>query len=630
VHLRSFAVSGFRSLTDVGDIPVSKPTILAGHNDGGKSAVLDALAYLVGSASLEQDDRTYLSQPSPGAEDGSAPTLGRCAMTVVTGTFELDPWEQETFDLPSHVRLRRWCDEDLASRLEVLGPQPDDERLRDLSAYLVPGLKKLMAELGLKAASGRRADLEAALRAYAAKHSSGEGWLSAPAGLDKRLPRLLPFDGKSAHPDEAVKTALSGRFRTHMEDPQLSGRLHELEDEVKEKLRVDAKSLCDHIQTRCPDLKEVSVDPEVSFGQGFRAASLRVARTPGESMGLERSGLGRNRRVSLAIWEWTSELLADEESGARTTTGNEQQEPPEPPVLQSIVVYDEPDTHLDYHHQRRIMQLIRAQSALPHVSVMVATHSMNLIDGVDISDVVHLKLQDHRTIVERLGAGIVGDDLDLHLGRIAAAVGLRNSVLLHERCFLAVEGETEQRAFPLLFRLCEGLSLQAAGIALWACFNNEGALHLARYLVKHDRSLMLVVDADSRNAPKGIFKPTKLIEFFGSAAPTFVKFVGEPEADQDGSEKFNELEELFTDTVWAKVANKIWRKDTDWVSDDFTALRGAGKFSKLVYELLRESSPDGPGGKPDMLYQLAMALEDPDDVPEQLRIVFSQVRKLAA
>ncbi|WP_030855160.1 hypothetical protein [Streptomyces sp. NRRL S-475] len=61
-------------------------------------------------------------------------------------------------------------------------------------------------------------------------------------------------------------------------------------------------------------------------------------------------------------------------------------------------------------------------------------------------------------------------------------MGLRNSVLLHERCFLAVEGPTEQQCVPLLFRLSQGLPLQAAGIALWACDNNEGALHLAGYL----------------------------------------------------------------------------------------------------------------------------------------------------
>ncbi len=90
---------------------------------------------------------------------------------------------------------------------------------------------------------------------------------------------------------------------------------------------------------------------------------------------------------------------------------------------------------------------------------------MNLIDGVDIADVVHLKLSDSgRTLVERLD-GDTHDGIDFHLGQIAAAVGLRNSVLLHERCFLAVEGPTEQQCVPLLFRLSQGLPLQAAGIA---------------------------------------------------------------------------------------------------------------------------------------------------------------------
>jgi predicted ATP-dependent endonuclease of OLD family len=299
--------------------------------------------------------------------------------------------------------------------------------------------------------------------------------------------------------------------------------------------------------------------------------------------------------------------------------------------VQTIVVYDEPDTHLDYTHQRKIMQLIREQSAVPNVSVLVATHSMNLIDGVDISDVVHLKLDNHRTVVERLGAGLLGDDIDEHLGKIAAAVGLRNSVLLHERCFLAVEGETEQRAFPLLFRLCEGMSLQAAGIALWACFNNEGALHLARYLAKKGRTIILVVDADSRSVSKGIFKTAKLTQFFGTDASRYVKFLGEPNPSGSEEEQFNELEEIFTNAVWVRVANKIWAKtEGTWDAADFAGLRGQGKFSEAVKEMLQTHSLDGPGGKPEMMYELAMALDDPDDVPLQLRTVFAELRTLAA
>jgi energy-coupling factor transporter ATP-binding protein EcfA2 len=625
VHLNSFSVSGFRSLTQVAAIPVRKPTILAGHNDGGKSALLDALAFLLGKHALAEDDRTYLTVDG---EDESAPV--RCEETSVVGAFTLDAWEQEQFDLPEQVRLRRWSGEDLVPRLEIWQLISDDERLRDLSQHLVPALKDMVKEFGLSPGSMRKPDLEQALRRYAREHASSEGWASAPSGLEKRMPRYLAFDGKVAKPDDAVKTALVGRFQSHMADPELKGKLTAIENDVQDRLRIDAKSLCDHIQTRCPDLQKVSVDPDVSFQQGFRAAPLRIARRAGEPVGLDRTGLGSNRRISLAIWEWNSELLAEEEDTASTASPGEG-EAPEPPPVQTIVVYDEPDTHLDYAHQRKITQLIRTQSEIRNVSVLVATHSMNLIDGVDISDVVHLKLENHRTVVERLGAGLLGDAIDEHLGKIAAAVGLRNSVLLHERCFLAVEGETEQRAFPLLFRLCEGMSLQAAGIALWACFNNEGALHLARYLVKQGRTIMLVVDADSRNVSKGIFKTPKLTQFFGPHASRYVTFLGEPEDDAPQQEKFNELEELFHDDVWARVANKIWAKtDAAWQPADFAALRGQGKFSGAVQEMLQKDSASGPGGKPEMMYELAMALDDPDDVPQQLRDVFKRLRELAS
>lgn len=626
MHLNSFSVSGFRSLTEVADIPVSKPTILAGHNDGGKSALLDALAFLLGRHALKEDDRSYLAVD--GVDESASPV--RCEETSVVGKFTLDAYERQEFGLTEQVLLRRWAGEDLVPRLEVWQPIPDDERLRDLSQHLVPALKEMVKEFGLSPLTMRKADLEQALRTYGREHAVSEGWVSAPSGLDKRMPRYLPFDGKVAKPDDAVKTALVDRFQSHMADPELKGKLIAIENEVQDRLRIDAKSLCDHIQTRCPDLKKVSVDPDVSFQQGFRAAPLRIARRAGEAVGLDRTGLGSNRRISLAIWEWTSELLAEEEDTAPATSSCEG-EAPEPPPVQTIVVYDEPDTHLDYTHQRKIMQLIRTQSDIRNVSVLVATHSMNLIDGVDISDVVHLKLENHRTVVERLGAGLLGDEIDAHLGKIAAAVGLRNSVLLHERCFLAVEGDTEQRAFPLLFRLCEGLSLQAAGIALWACFNNEGALHLARYLVKQGRTIMLVVDADSRNVSKGIFKTPKLTQFFGPHARRYVTFLGEPEDDDPQQEKFNELEELFHDDVWARVANKIWAKaDGTWQPADFAALRGQGKFSGAVQEMLQADSASGPGGKPEMMYELAMALDDKNDVPEQLRGVFKRLRELAA
>ncbi|MFH8574026.1 ATP-dependent nuclease [Streptomyces sp. NPDC017993] len=606
MHLDSFSACGFRSLTHVRDIPISCPTILAGRNDGGKSAVLTALAFLLGTYRLAEEDRTY--------EQGEGAKGLRCLETWVEGRFVLDAGEQGSSGLPARVSIRRRARSSEAACWEYFGSQPADSRLHGLGRLLKPALAALVTEFGLTPAGALKEDLLAAVADYAATLPQIEEWLPFPKSMEARLPRLLAFGGKDESPDDAVRTALSSCYEAHLGDETLQGQVRELEAEITHRLEKEADSLCSHIRQHCSEFVGVDVKPEVSFKGGFKRAPLHVSRADGEPVDLTRSGQGSTRRIALAVWEWTSELLENTELAAAGESGDE--------PTQTIVVYDEPDTHLDYRHQRTVMDIIRKQCALPHVSVMVATHSMNLIDGVDIADVVHLKLNDHgRTVVERL-VNDTHDGIDFHLGQIAAALGLRNSVLLHERCFLAVEGETEQQSLPVLFRLSQGLSLQAAGIALWGCENNEGALHLARYLVKHQRTVMLMIDADSRS--NKLLKDERLRRA-GLDLATQVTYVGEAEG-------FNELEELFTDQQWATAANDHWPRPAPqaWTAQDFAALRGASKFSGDILRMIKEkAAEESPSGKPAMVYALATTLTTPQDVPQQLREAFTQLQELA-
>ncbi|MET7988819.1 hypothetical protein [Streptomyces sp. NPDC005281] len=69
----------------MGNIPVSSPTILADRNDGGKSAVLTALAFLLGGHRLTDEDRTYVQTEGD--------VGGRCSQAWVEGVFTLDAGE---------------------------------------------------------------------------------------------------------------------------------------------------------------------------------------------------------------------------------------------------------------------------------------------------------------------------------------------------------------------------------------------------------------------------------------------------------------------------------------------------------------------------------------------------------
>jgi predicted ATP-dependent endonuclease of OLD family len=604
--LESFNVRGFRSLASLNEVPVLSPTIITGHNDGGKSATLRAVGFLLGAHNITEDDLTFRSS---GEEGNKSTDIQRHSEVCVEGQFSLSATEQNDLNLPASVRIRRIYLPGEAVALEIYAAVPKDARLRELHKLKVEDLKKLIAEFDLDA-RGLKADLIAELERHAAREPKANEWIAADKSIEKRMPQFLYFGGVIPDANETIRAALYSRYQAHLQDEGLQGKINELEETLSERLREDAEDLCTHVRDRCPDLIGAEVRPEVSFQAGLRRTELVLSQVRGEDIGLAGAGSGRARRVALAVWEWTNDILRQQEEAYDAQEASQ-----EPPNL--LVAYDEPDTHLDYMHQRRVMGLIRSQCELPHIQVLVATHSLNLIDGVDIANIVHLRLVDQRTSMERLGEE---DDPDIHLGNIASALGVRNSVLLHERCFVGVEGPTEQQVLPLLFRLSEGLHLQSAGIALWACNNNEGALHFSRFLVKHGRTVMLVVDADSRSRSRSLFTEDKLRSFGIDPAKSAV-FLGSP----------NELEDIFSGEQWAEAANRLWPRvdGATWKSSDFDQLRSGKKFSSDVLDMVREKSSSAPGGKPEMLYQLVKTLKKPEEVPLQLRQLFAKLIKLA-
>ncbi|MFF4393964.1 hypothetical protein ACFY0G_45870, partial [Streptomyces sp. NPDC001552] len=154
------------------------------------------------------------------------------------------------------------------------------------------------------------------------------------------------------------------------------------------------------------------------------------------------------------------------------------------------------------------------------------------------------------------------------------------------------------------------------------CENNEGALHLARYLVKHRRTVMLMVDADSRT--NKLFKDERLRRA-GLDLEKHVSYVGEAEG-------YNELEELFSDDQWAHAANTHWPRPAPqtWQADDFTAHRDGKKFSARILGMIQNQAEDNsPNGKPAMVYGLASTLTTAQDVPRQLRDIFAHLQQLA-
>lgn len=598
VQLESFSIKGFRSIACVEDIQMGSPTLLTGHNDAGKSALLDAIRFLLDAYAFTDRDPTYeIAKDSDQEKTDIVKT--RVPSTSVVGTFSVSAAEQEALFLPPRVRVRRTVALGGSPTYDVERDIPEEELLRDLDILGVSDLRDRIKSLDLKPNGTNKPELLASLRQAAAVATSSPGWATAGTDVIKALPSLLSFNPSGVtDAEESIRSALQTAYKVHEQETKFRESIRKLEEELEEKVAEDASDLKKHIKDTISDIGDVQIIPFVSLSSGLKNTRISITNAAGEDIQLGEAGAGRARRVSLAVWEFNTGLLS--QSG------------------DIVILYDEPDTHLDYTHQRNFMQLLRRQTELPNVRMAVATHSMNLIDGVDISDVVLLKHNEQfRTTAHKL---VDNSEVGSHLGAVAASLGLRNTVLLHERLFVGVEGATEAAAFPVLFRLATGRQLEACGIAMWSCDNNEGALKFAAFLNSHGRDVVFVVDQDSKKNSKHLFNTKKLAEY-GLNEKHHGLYLGHP----------NELEDLFDDSAWVAVANKHWPHVDGrmWVDNDVTDLRN-GKFSSDLLELMKSKSESGPRNKQELMTTLVLELQGPSEVPESLLEAFTILIERAA
>ncbi|MGW0650610.1 ATP-dependent nuclease [Streptomyces umbrinus] len=598
MRLVELSVTNFRSLGDVQGMPIHKQTILTGHNDCGKTATLDAIAFLLGERSLSDDDISQFAVGEvvrtalPSDDGGEAPRA-----VTVHGRFELSAAEEKALDIGPFLQVRRRFVEGQGVSFEWLAEVPSNPALRNIPALKVPELRALAAETGVTLREGQqnvKASWVEVLEKHASLAPTETDWVPAPEHVVGALPQLLYFRGDAAEsPEAVVRSILTAKLREYTLREETKQKITDLERDFSGLLKDDAARLQKLVEERCA-FDSFAVDPDVQLRPSVTGVSLSAAAAGQQAVSLTAAGAGRSRRVCLALWEASQELLSqDAEDG---TSGG------------VIIAYDEPDTHLDYDHQRRIMKMIKASASSAQSTVIVATHSLNLIDGVDIQDIVHLHSRDGRAYVQSLGAGDDDQETRRFLSNMAVSLGFRNSVLLHERCFVGVEGATEYAALPALFRLAFGYPIQSAGIALWDCGGNDGALSFAKFLKKHRRTVVFLVDADTMRDKQKEFNVDRLQKQGFTEKDCL--FLGDP----------NELEDLFSNDQWAATMNASWpRTDTQqWTPRDVQALRVSGKFSRSLHGMLREHSSQPPRNKERMVVELVQQLRSPSDVPPKL------------
>lgn len=607
MHLKAIRVSGYRSLADIGWIPITDITVLTGVNDGGKTAFLSAVRELFDQRlGVSFQDYTKL------LDDTVAQEICIEAKLILDEVEQKDlkesiPLFEEYLFGDNTVFLRKFVTADPPQGLQQIKKLcfPDEriEKVIIRPPQRVAEITSLCEEHGIdiSGCTNNEQRIEV-IKQWRQGQSLVEKWVEVPNVLRQVLPLVEVFSSESAlNPVNEINKHLKAYFPELLRREEYGSRIEEIQEQITTELYHEVQKITPAVKRFLPEIEDVVIRPQYTFDSGLGPCSLELKRKGGQPVDLTVSGAGLKRRLSLAVMEWSKDLLSARSEQSRSL----------------ILIFDEPDSHLDYLQQRRLFELIKQYAQLPGVQVIVATHSLNLIDKVPLQNINHFRLKSsYLTEVERFTIEDASmDELEaqnLFLYGISQSMGLKNSILLNEKCFLVVEGDTEMQALPVLFYKLYEIQILAAGICLINGEGNDGVRKIAKHLHKMHRNLLFLLDKDAE-----IFNPDSLIRD-GFDIDTQVHYIGT-----------KEFEDAFSDAIWARTANKYWPKvdGSRWTEKEFSALRNSsGKFSEELSKMLGRLSRKS-ARKKDMGYYIALEVNS-DEIPESIKNCFKKALEL--
>ena len=363
-------------------------------------------------------------------------------------------------------------------------------------------------------------------------------------------------------------------------------------------LRKEVSGLQAFVTRYRPEITGLDIEIRVDFARGFQGAPLKLQTASGEAFA-ERRGEGFRRQLTLAAFEWSEGIL----DSSTNETG-------------TIILFDEPDTHLDYHAQQRLIGVLSRLSD-SGCQLVIATHSINMLNTFPLER-VNLFSRDASNARSR-GRPVVGkasgregqsEDLQL-INSVGRELGIDNAAVLYERCFLLFEGESEDNALPRMYEIWSGNRSYLHGVRFINAYGNVGVLQFTRFLRDQGRAVVGLIDEDTtyNKGTKRLLTESKLW------AEGHVKVVHKVRPVC--------FELAFSSRVWRRaIAGATGRRGPQ----DNTIDAHRTDANEFVKFLMGEMDVDS---KPSLARHLANAIRRPSDIPESIRQAFHEAGRNA-
>lgn len=341
-------------------------------------------------------------------------------------------------------------------------------------------------------------------------------------------------------------------------------QLRDMLDRVSDVLQDATKDLLPIAQNLNSNIKNINVIPQIDISSGLKKTPITIQGINGVETYLNNFGLGTKKRMFMAIMEWTSKIIKDNSNIIR--------------------IYDEPDNNLHIEAQRKLFKTIKA-GCNSNGQAIICTHSPFIIDVTPIESIrIVGKDQIGNKVIQSLNN--MDNEVKNFIDKICREVGISNSHIFLEKCFILVEGRSEQNFINIAYEKIFKSSLLEDGIVIINIDGNGSAITALKVLLQNGKdNVLLVLDNDS-TCMQGEGVKTTLKGIIGEeATEKFIKnniiFVGEKEFEDCFSNEY--IAKVINLAGYSKSENELWSKE------DIGSLRVKDKFSDEIKNLINRN-----------------------------------------
>jgi len=437
MRLTKLSAKNFRALKEV-TVEFDSLTVLIGENDAGKTSLLDLLEICLNNK--RPDEKDFHQH----ADDTVAATI------EVELQFILDSGETSAsqYAIGNSLKVKKIYSLETNDTF-YLGRQPADEALRKDFAKLSPDQQKTLIKgidpslLSTLTNATLRAEW---LEIHSKSCEQVENWITVPPRWGEFLPRFerygtidynaperMVFNTLRQVYEQVIFEVVSEPNGTPVKRPVES--LRKLEESAYDKLQDKVSELLAFMKRYDLRVSQVKYDPVIDFANGLKQGEFMVDTGRGLHY-LSKTGAGTRRRMFMATLDWDRQVLLQQSTESPETAPN------------IIRGYDEPDSNLHYEAQRLMYQAISEIVGAPNsrIQAILCTHSLTMIDRAPTKSIRKLALdQSGCTQISQICTD-EDSEIEVFLDGLAKELGITNSLIFYERCFVLVEGKTEKNA----------------------------------------------------------------------------------------------------------------------------------------------------------------------------------------